>query len=140
MARRSRSDEKVAEKSLTLLQAYGSLLTRRQRALVEQHFRDGRSFADIARANSVSRQAIHDAVRKAMETLASYEARLGPRQPAADIPPALAETIRLRLDDLRKRIAGSGIIYRSDWIIRELSAVLEMLPASPSESRELRGE
>jgi predicted DNA-binding protein YlxM (UPF0122 family) len=106
----------------------------RQRALLEQHVLAKRSFADIAREHGISRQAVHDAVRKAQRLLESFDSRLGGVRPdtATGVASSSWDATRDRLEDLRKRVAASGIIYRSDWIVREISQILDQLPDRPS--------
>ncbi|MCX7718080.1 MAG: hypothetical protein N2111_06715 [Candidatus Sumerlaeaceae bacterium] len=134
MARRLHSNGSTHERLRCLLAAYGSLLTARQRTLLEQHVLGNRSFADIAREHGISRQAVHDAVRKAQRLLESFDSRLGGTLTDAATGPASSswEAIRDRLDDLRKRVAASGIIYRSDWIVREIGQILDQLPGRPT--------
>lgn len=60
-----------------LFDLYGSLLTDRQREMVELHYFDDWSLAEIAEQQHVSRQAVHDNLRRAEEQLESYEAALG---------------------------------------------------------------
>jgi predicted DNA-binding protein YlxM (UPF0122 family) len=137
MAKRLTGQSQNHEHWARLLSLYGPLLTERQRTLLEQHVLQGRSFADLGREYRVSRQAVHDAVRKAQAVLQSYEARLGSLAAKVSQEPAGLNIVRARLDDLRKRVAGSGIIYRSDWIVRELTKILEMLvdPAPEAANR-----
>ena len=59
-----------------LLDLYGALLTERQRSFVQLHFNEDHSFGEIAREHSVSRQAVHDAVKHAENALESYESKL----------------------------------------------------------------
>lgn len=60
-----------------LMDIYGELLTERQRLFVKLHFEDDLSFGEIAADHQVSRQAVHDAVKHAEESLENYEAKLG---------------------------------------------------------------
>lgn len=77
-----------------LLDLYGGLLTDRQRTFITQHYQEDLSFGEIARANGISRQAIHDAVKHAESALEEYEAKLcllargfGNRDAAPDAEP-----------------------------------------------------
>jgi len=56
---------------------YGGLLTERQKKVMEQHFYNDLSLGEIAEENGVSRQAIHDLLKRVEQTLERYEARLG---------------------------------------------------------------
>lgn len=76
MARDLRTIEKVTRIG-DLFDLYGSLLTDRQREMVELHYLDDWSLAEIAEQQLVSRQAVHDNLRRAEEQLESYESALG---------------------------------------------------------------
>lgn len=76
MSRDMRTIEKVTRIG-DLFDLYGSLLTDRQREMVELHYFDDWSLAEIAEQQHVSRQAVHDNLRRAEEQLESYEAALG---------------------------------------------------------------
>ena len=60
-----------------LLDFYGPLLTARQQALLRLYCEADLSLAEIAAQESVSRQAVHDAVKKGMEQLDVFERQLG---------------------------------------------------------------
>ena len=60
-----------------LLTFYGPLLTDKQRQCLEGHFADDLSFGELAEQMGISRQAVHDLVRRAEKSLREYEARLG---------------------------------------------------------------
>ncbi|HHW07997.1 MAG TPA: YlxM family DNA-binding protein [Clostridia bacterium] len=55
---------------------YGSLLTERQRSLVELYYHQDYSLAEIAALEGVSRQAVHDLLKRAESALEEYEASL----------------------------------------------------------------
>ena len=76
MARETRMIDKVT-KVVNLYDLYGTLLTQRQRELVEMYYFDDWSLAEIAENLGVSRQAVHDNLRRAEEQLDSYERALG---------------------------------------------------------------
>ena len=56
---------------------YGGLLTERQKKVMEQYFYNDLSLGEIAEENGVTRQAIHDLLKRVEQTLERYEARLG---------------------------------------------------------------
>jgi len=111
-----------------LLAVYGALLTKKQRHMAESHANEGLSFAEIARRDSVTRQAVHDAVRHAERVLEEYESTLGVvsrfSSPTEDTSRKMAAE---RLAGLRNRVARQGIIYSSDWIQIELSEIERLL-------------
>ncbi len=56
---------------------YGSLLTERQRRIVEMRYFDDLSLAEIGESLGISRQAVNDTIRRAELQLREYERRLG---------------------------------------------------------------
>jgi predicted DNA-binding protein YlxM (UPF0122 family) len=60
-----------------LLDFYGQLLSDRARETLELHFAEDMTLAEIADTDSISRQAVHDRVRRALEALETFEIRLG---------------------------------------------------------------
>ena len=59
-----------------LLDAYGALLTEKQRTFLQQYFEEDLSFGEIAREYGVSRQAIFDSVKHGEEALERFERTL----------------------------------------------------------------
>lgn len=55
---------------------YGELLTDHQRDFFEDYMFNDLSLGEIASDNDVSRQAVHDSIRKTVNTLRKYETRL----------------------------------------------------------------
>ena len=60
-----------------LLDCYGSLLTERQRLLLEGYYDDDLSLAELAEPLGISRQAVHDSIRRGERQLEAYEAQMG---------------------------------------------------------------
>lgn len=117
-----------------LLDAYGGLLTERQRNCMRLHFEQDFSFSEIARENGISRQAVHDAVRHAVETLKDLESHLHLVRQAnieRGKPPADAQLggrqLIQRLKNLRKRIAESKVPAPPRWIGQELDSLIQLL-------------
>lgn len=59
-----------------LFDAYGSLLTEKQQKCLELYFYDDLSLAEIADELEVSRQAIHDIIKRVEHILERYESKL----------------------------------------------------------------
>lgn len=59
-----------------LLDAYGELLTEKQRGFLRRYFEEDLSFGEIAAQFDVSRQAIFDSVKHGESTLEHYESVL----------------------------------------------------------------
>ncbi|MGH2403936.1 MAG: YlxM family DNA-binding protein, partial [bacterium] len=60
-----------------MFDAYGRLLTAQQQRLLQRYYQDDLSLGEIAAQMRVSRQAIHDGLRRAVGALERYEAALG---------------------------------------------------------------
>ena len=60
----------------TLLQIYGSLLSKTQYAFADAYFSYDLSLSEIAEAHNVSRSAVEDAIKKALNKLDEYEKNL----------------------------------------------------------------
>ncbi len=60
-----------------LLDCYGSLLTKRQRDLLEGYYDEDLSLAELADPLGVSRQAVHDSIRRGERQLLSFEEQMG---------------------------------------------------------------
>jgi predicted DNA-binding protein YlxM (UPF0122 family) len=56
---------------------YGDFLTAKQRQAVEWYFGHDLSLAEIADEMDISRQAVHDLLRRSEQVLEAYEAKLG---------------------------------------------------------------
>jgi predicted DNA-binding protein YlxM (UPF0122 family) len=60
-----------------LFDTYGPLLTLRQQELIQAYYLEDLSLAEIAEGDGVSRQAVHDLIRRAESAMHDYEQRLG---------------------------------------------------------------
>ena len=60
-----------------MFDAYGRLLTGRQQRLLQHYYQDDLSLGEIASRMRVSRQAVHDGLRRAMGALERFETALG---------------------------------------------------------------
>ena len=56
---------------------YGNLLTQKQRECLELYYQDDLSLAEIADQDGISRQGVHDLLKRAVKTLENAEKRLG---------------------------------------------------------------
>ena len=68
--------EKLAEMAL-LADFYGPLLTEKQRNVWDLHYQQDLSLAEIAEVEQISRQAIHDLIKRTERILVEYEVKLG---------------------------------------------------------------
>lgn len=60
-----------------LLGFYGEFLTGKQRSLMDMHYNEDLSLAEIAGREGITRQGVHDALRRGAEILEHCEQRLG---------------------------------------------------------------
>ncbi len=60
-----------------LLDFYGPLLTPRQQELMRAYYQEDLSLGEIAEGDGVSRQAVHDLIKRSEAALLEYEAKLG---------------------------------------------------------------
>ncbi len=68
--------EKIVEQGL-LYDFYGSLLTGHQQKIYEKVVYDNLSLNEVAEAEGVSKQAVHDLVRRCTMIMRGYENKLG---------------------------------------------------------------
>ncbi len=78
-----------------LLDFYGPLLTERQRDVLALHIEQDLSYGEIAGQLGITRQAVHDLVKRGAEALEDYERRLGLAARFERQRRALAEVRRL---------------------------------------------
>ncbi len=90
---------------------YGTLLTEKQRSLLELYYVEDWSLGEIAEHQGVSRQAVYEAIKRAQSTMLDLEESLGlvkshlKRQ-------QLIETIKSRLDQMPEAAKAIGPLIR----------------------------
>lgn len=67
--------EKIIEQGI-LYDFYGELLTEHQRSIYEDAVYNDLSLSEIAEENGISRQGVHDLIRRCDKILAGYEQKL----------------------------------------------------------------
>lgn len=67
--------EKIVEQSL-LYDFYGDLLTEHQKDIYEGYILENLSLAELAEDSGISRQGVHDLIRRVENQLEGYEAKL----------------------------------------------------------------
>ena len=68
--------EKIFEQAL-LYDFYGELLNYHQKEIYEEYVLDNLSLSEIAEEHGISRQGVHDLIKRADKTLNEYERKLG---------------------------------------------------------------
>ena len=109
-----------------LFDFYGQLLTEKQQDVCHLYFEDDCSLSEIAEELQVSRQAVHDMIKKSRKALGEYEDKLGLAGRFERQAGALREIagIAERLRDLAQGTPDAGEllppIEQIDEIISEL--------------------
>lgn len=110
--------EKIVEQGL-LYDFYGQLLTAHQQKIYEQAVYENLSFNEIAESEGISRQAVHDLVRRTTALMQRYEARLGmirrfrSIREEADLLTEAAESAGTR-EELAEEVRGIADRIRKD--------------------------
>lgn len=81
-----------------LLDLYGELLTEKQRDVLELYYNDDLSLAEIAQQYEISRQGVHDSIRRGEEALLKFEEILGLSRQEEQNKKQLEEFKRMALD------------------------------------------
>ncbi len=67
--------EKIFEQAM-LYDFYGELLNEHQKSIYEEYVLDNLSLSEIAEERGISRQGVHDLIKRADKTLNEYESKL----------------------------------------------------------------
>ena len=90
--------EKIVQQGI-LYDFYGELLTEHQRSVYESVVYENLSLGEIADEMNISRQAVHDLIKRTDRILEDYESKLG---------------LVKRFDEIRKRIERLEILTASE--------------------------
>ncbi len=60
-----------------LFDYYGDFLTKKQKNIFEQYYLNDLSLGEIAENAGITRQGVHDVLRRSQETLVNFEEKLG---------------------------------------------------------------
>lgn len=102
--------EKIAETSL-LYDFYGQLLTEKQRQVMALYHEENLTLSEIAGEFSISRQAVHDTLKKAEQSLTEYENKLGLVEKFVTSSQAL-EAIEKEIDEIAAATSDAAILER----------------------------
>ncbi len=112
--------EKIVEQGL-LYDFYGELLTEHQRNIYEDAVYNDMSLAEIAEQHGISRQGVHDLIRRCDKLLAGYEEKLHLVRKFAEAKQTAARIDRLAEEG--KRMPEKECREQLD-LIRQLTAGL----------------
>ena len=111
-----------------LLDLYGALLTEKQRDMMEMYFHDDLSLSEVAEQYGISRQGVHDAIKRSEEALEEYESKLGLAAQQRAQKAQLMEFKELALaalDECRKVSFGKNIADKVIALLEDLDSKLE---------------
>ena len=108
--------EKIVEQGL-LYDFYGDLLTDHQRKTYEDAVYNDMSLNEIAEEQGISKQGVHDLIKRCTRSLEGYESRLHMVQKTADIRKTVQQLQDVAAD---KEISKENLVKR----VRELSEII----------------
>lgn len=115
--------EKTVEVSI-LYDFYGQLLTPKQKLILQMYYEDDYSLAEIAEDQSVTRQAVHDTIKKAEKSLRSYEEKLGLVVRFQETE-SLIKKVDLNIDDILMKHKEDIHLKAELYELKKLISVLE---------------
>ncbi len=92
-----------------LFDFYGELLTERQKQIFSEVVMEDYSLSEVAAEYGISRQGVHDMIRRCTKTLEGYEEKLGLVHRFLDLK-AKAEKIRSITEDSRVKELAEEIL------------------------------
>ncbi|MGI6093931.1 MAG: YlxM family DNA-binding protein [Lachnospiraceae bacterium] len=113
--------EKFVEQTL-LYDFYGELLTEHQRRIYEDVVLNDYSLSEVAQDLGISRQGVHDNIKRCNKTLAEYESKLQLVHRFLLIKDKIHEihTLVQRVEDITKEEMASQVEKISQEILEEL--------------------
>jgi len=111
-----------------LLDLYGELLTDKQRDMLELYYNDDLSLAEIAEHYEISRQGVHDSIKRGEEALEEYERVLGLRAQQENYRQELLHYKELALavfEECKKVSFGRNIAEKTITLLETLDEKLE---------------
>ena len=108
--------EKIVEQGL-LYDFYGELLTEHQKKIYEDVVYNDLSLAEIAKESGISRQGVHDLVRRCSRILQDYEDKLHLVQRFMKIKENIGQLEKLTADEVLTR---EELVQRIEWLSRQI--------------------
>ena len=110
------------EKTSLLYDFYGGLLTEKQRQVMELYHEENLSLTEIAEEFGISRQGVHDTLKKAEHLLTEYENKLGLVAKLMKSRHAIAE-----IDDIIDSLTESAENKESAAKLQEIKDIINRL-------------
>jgi predicted DNA-binding protein YlxM (UPF0122 family) len=110
-----------------LFDTYGDLLTERQRTFMGLHFDEDLSFSDISREYKITRQAVHDSVKHAMNALRTFEKALGLVSRAASSKQLDEKGLIDSLENLQRSVEEQCSCSGGRVIIKEIESLMKTM-------------
>lgn len=110
-----------------LLDLYGGLLTDKQRDVLELYYNDDLSLAEIAEQYDISRQGVHDSIKRGEEALLGYEKVLGLREQQEQYKKQLVQFKEMALEvfeECKKVSFGRNIAEKTITLLETLDSKL----------------
>jgi predicted DNA-binding protein YlxM (UPF0122 family) len=111
---------------IRLFDIYARLLTPRQQRLIRMYFHEDLSLGEIAEYFGVTRQAIHDSIRRSLAELYRYEELLGLAQQWRGYERRRLEALR-QLDALEDELRALGDDARVERMLERIERVRDLL-------------
>ena len=108
--------EKIVEQGL-LYDFYGDLLTDHQRKIYEDAVYNDMSLNEIAEEQGISKQGVHDLIKRCTRSLEEYESRLHMVKKSADIRKTVQQLLKVAADD---EISKANLVIK----VREISEII----------------
>ena len=108
--------EKIVEQGL-LYDCYGELLTEHQKKIYEDVVYNDLSLAEIAKESGISRQGVHDLVRRCSRILQDYEDKLHLVQRFMKIKENIGQLEKLTADEVLTR---EELVQRIELLSRQI--------------------
>ena len=89
------------ERAVSLLECYESLLTEKQRGVMDDYYRYDLSLGEIGENRNISRAGVYDALKKSNEKLEEFEKNLGLLRKKEQMKEKI-QTIEKELDPAKK--------------------------------------
>ncbi len=97
-------------KQTLLYDFYGELLTKHQKEIYGQYMQEDLSLGEIAQEKGISRQCVHDMVRRCDQSLRGYEEKLHLVERFVAIREKVKELYRILDDSAKEGNGGKGTV------------------------------